>query len=243
MLLTNDWLADNHVDAFAFFLLEQSRLMAEKFHPYLYISPLYRVSINNILILFFTLVFPYRTKLLQVYKSYSMDYQIFINHINPVSIQESKLIVLPIIHEKHWVLLVGKLKEKVWKMYDSLPNPEHKNICHTVVSSNSYFKLYPDYYVYIHNINFYNVLFVQIKYLHEDTTGCFSSDITKWNVQAVRGIPTQSNNYDCGIFVCKYMEKAVRRKKPDWNALKDWQKHMPKFRAEFAFFLFLQTKK
>ncbi|KAI0515971.1 hypothetical protein KFK09_008642 [Dendrobium nobile] len=56
-LLTNDWLGDNHVDAFAFFLLEQSRLMAEKFQRYLYISPLYRVSINNILIFFFHVCF------------------------------------------------------------------------------------------------------------------------------------------------------------------------------------------
>ncbi|XP_028547412.1 sentrin-specific protease 2-like, partial [Dendrobium catenatum] len=178
-LLTIDWLADNHVDAFAFFLLEQSRLMTEKFQRYLYISPLYRV-----------------------YKSLNLDYQIFIKHINPVSVKESKLIIQPIIYEKHWVLLVGKLKEKVWKMYDSLPNPEHKNICHTI-----------------------------IKYLHEDTIGCFSTDITKWNVQAVRGIPTQTNSYDCGMFVCKYMEKAVLRKKPDWTALKDWQTLMPKFRA------------
>ncbi|KAI0503995.1 hypothetical protein KFK09_014942 [Dendrobium nobile] len=61
----------------------------------------------------------------------------------------------------------------------------------------------------------------EIKYLHEDTIGCFSSDITKWNVQAVRGIPTQSNDYDCGMFVCKYMEKAEQRKKIDWNAFKD----------------------
>ncbi|KAI0488977.1 hypothetical protein KFK09_028818 [Dendrobium nobile] len=191
ILLTNDWLGDNHVDAFAYFLLEQSRLMAEKFQRYLYISPLY-----------------------MVYKSLNLDYQIFIEHINPVSVQQSKLIVQPIIYEKHWVLLVGKLKEKVWKLYDSLSNPEHKHICHKVIN-----------------------------YLHEDAVGCFSSDITKWNVQAVRGIPTQTNSYDCGIFVCKYMEKAVLRKKTDWSALKDWQKHMPKFRAELAYFLFLQTKK
>ncbi|PKU61832.1 hypothetical protein MA16_Dca026590 [Dendrobium catenatum] len=86
--------------------------MADKFQRYLYVSPLYRV-----------------------YKSFNQDYQIFIQHINPVSVKESKLIVQPIIFEKHWVLLIGKLREKVWKMYDSLPNPEHKNICHTVVSA------------------------------------------------------------------------------------------------------------
>ncbi|PKU65288.1 hypothetical protein MA16_Dca026167 [Dendrobium catenatum] len=86
--------------------------MTEKFQRYLYISPLYRV-----------------------FKSYNQDYQIFIKHINPVSVKESKLIVQPIIYDKHWVLLIEKLKEKVWKMYDSLPNPEHKNIYHTVVSA------------------------------------------------------------------------------------------------------------
>ncbi|KAH0452696.1 hypothetical protein IEQ34_019995 [Dendrobium chrysotoxum] len=55
-------------------------------------------------------------------------------------------------------------------------------------------------------------------------------------------IPTQSNEYDCEIFVCKYMERAILRKKMDWTSFKDWQKYMPKFRAEFGYALCLTIK-
>ncbi|KAH0450206.1 hypothetical protein IEQ34_020898 [Dendrobium chrysotoxum] len=149
----------------------------------------------------------------ELYKGYKHDYQMFIQHITPDSVRESKLIVQPICFQSHWVLIVGKLKEKVWKLYDSLPNPEHKAICTEV-----------------------------IKQIHEDKAGVFPSDITTWKLQTVRGIPTQSNEYDCGIFVCKYMEKAILKKKTDWASLKEWQKYMPKFRAELGYALCLTTK-
>ncbi|KAH0462217.1 hypothetical protein IEQ34_009792 [Dendrobium chrysotoxum] len=117
----------------------------------------------------------------------------FIQHITPDSVRESKLIVQPICFQSHWVLIVGKLKEK-------------------------------------------------IKQIHEDKAGVFPSDITTWKLQTVRGIPTQSNEYDCGIFVCKYMERAILKKKTDWASLKEWQKYMPKFRAELGYALCLTTK-
>ncbi|KAH0451535.1 hypothetical protein IEQ34_018834 [Dendrobium chrysotoxum] len=84
-----------------------------------------------------------------LYKGYKHDYQMFIQHITPDSVRESKLIIQPICFQSHWVLIVGKLKEKVWKLYDSLPNPEHKAICTEV-----------------------------IKQIHEDKAGVFPSDIT-----------------------------------------------------------------
>ncbi|KAH0449483.1 hypothetical protein IEQ34_020175 [Dendrobium chrysotoxum] len=118
----------------------------------------------------------------------------FVQHINPDSIKESNLIVQPIIFSKHWILIIGRLKER-------------------------------------------------IKSLHEDTEGAFTSDIIKWNLQTVRGITTQSNDVDYGIFVCKYMEKAILRRKADWTFYKDWQKYMPKFRIEFGYVLFLTMKK
>ncbi|KAH0458731.1 hypothetical protein IEQ34_011545 [Dendrobium chrysotoxum] len=175
-ILTNQYLADNHVDAFAFLLSEKRKILPKEFQNYLYISPLYR-------------------------------------HINPDSVRESKLIVQPICFQGHWVLVVGRLKDKVWKLYDSLPNPEHKAICTEV-----------------------------IKQIHEDKAGAFPSDITTWKLQTVRGVPTQSNDYDCGIFVCKYMERVILRQKTDWASLKDWQKYMPKFRAELGYALCLTIK-
>ncbi|KAH0464653.1 hypothetical protein IEQ34_007439 [Dendrobium chrysotoxum] len=189
-ILTNQYLADNHVDAFAFLLSEKRRILPKEFQNYLYISPLYRA-----------------------YRGYKQDFQIFIQHINPDSVRESKLIVQPIYFQGHWVLVVGRLKDKVWKLYDSLPNPEHKAICIEV-----------------------------IKQIHEDKAGAFPSHITTWKLQTVRGVPTQSNDYDCEIFVCKYMERVVLRQKTDWASLKDWQKYMPKFRAELGYALCLTTK-
>ncbi|KAH0469540.1 hypothetical protein IEQ34_001098 [Dendrobium chrysotoxum] len=38
------------------------------------------------------------------------------------------------------------------------------------------------------------------------------------------------------------MERAILRKKMDWAALKDWQKYMPKFRAELGYALCLTIK-
>ncbi|KAH0457197.1 hypothetical protein IEQ34_015104 [Dendrobium chrysotoxum] len=62
----------------------------------------------------------------------------------------------------------------------------------------------------------------KIKQIHEDKAG--------------------SNEYDCGIFVCKYMERAILKKKTDCASLKDWQKYMPKFRAKLEYALCLTTK-
>ncbi|KAH0453853.1 hypothetical protein IEQ34_018177 [Dendrobium chrysotoxum] len=169
-ILTNQYFSDNHVDSFAFLLSEKIRIIPKEFQKYLYISPLYRL-----------------------YKCYKHDYQMFIQHITPDSVRESKLIVQPICFQSHWVLIVGKLKEKVWKLYDSLPNPEHKAIYTEV-----------------------------IKQIHEDKT--------------------ESNEYDYGIFVCKYMERAILKKKTDWASLKEWQKYMPKFRAELGYALYFTTK-
>ncbi|KAH0450645.1 hypothetical protein IEQ34_021337 [Dendrobium chrysotoxum] len=134
-ILTNQYLADNHVDAFAFLLSEKRRIMPKEFQNYLYISPLYRA-----------------------YRGYKQNFEMFIQHINPDSIRDIKLIVQPICFKGHWVLIIERLKDK-------------------------------------------------IKQIHEDKTGVFSSDITTWKLQTVSEIPTQSNEYDCRIFICKYMER------------------------------------
>ncbi|KAH0465016.1 hypothetical protein IEQ34_005119 [Dendrobium chrysotoxum] len=182
-ILTNQYLADNHVDTFAFFLSKKRRIMPKEFQNYLYISPLYRA-----------------------YRGYKQNFKMFIQHINPNSIRNNKLIVQPICFK-------GRLKDKVWKLYDSLPNPEHKAIYTEV-----------------------------IKQIHKDKAGAFPSDIITWKLQTVRGVPTQSNYYDCKNFACKYMERAILRQKMDWASLKDWQKYMPKFRAELRYALCLTTK-
>ncbi|KAL0911444.1 hypothetical protein M5K25_019586 [Dendrobium thyrsiflorum] len=54
---------------------------------------------------------------------------------------------------------------------------------------------------------------VQIKNIYDDMKGSFGLNITKCNIQTVKGIPTQLNSVDCGIFVCKYIEKVMLQKK------------------------------
>ncbi|KAH0469864.1 hypothetical protein IEQ34_001422 [Dendrobium chrysotoxum] len=47
-----------------------------------------------------------------LYRGYKQDYEMFIQHINPDSVRECKLIVQPICFKSHWVLIIGRLKEK-----------------------------------------------------------------------------------------------------------------------------------
>ncbi|KAH0450411.1 hypothetical protein IEQ34_021103 [Dendrobium chrysotoxum] len=62
----------------------------------------------------------------------------FIQHINHNSVRESKLIVQPIYFKSHLILIIGRLNDKVWKLYDSLPNPEYKAICTKVTKQESF---------------------------------------------------------------------------------------------------------
>ncbi|KAH0465458.1 hypothetical protein IEQ34_005561 [Dendrobium chrysotoxum] len=108
----------------------------------------------------------------------------------------------------------GRLKEKVWEFYDSIPNPQHKEVLSTF-----------------------------IKNIYEDTKGSFGSNITKRNIQTLKGVPTQSNSVDCGMFVCKYIENFILQSKVDWEEYKNWQEEILKFMAKFAYAHFLTINK
>ncbi|KAL0925399.1 hypothetical protein M5K25_003724 [Dendrobium thyrsiflorum] len=114
----------------------------------------------------------------RIYKSYRESTDVFVDHISKEIIKRSNLLIIPIINNMHWTLLVGKLKERVWKLYDSLPNPQHKDICVTVIND-----------------------------IYSEMRECFDADITKWRLNIILGTPSQSNNFDCGMFICKYMKK------------------------------------
>ncbi|KAL0910415.1 hypothetical protein M5K25_021396 [Dendrobium thyrsiflorum] len=88
-------------------------------------------------------------------------------------------------------------------------------------------------YLYISPIHRINELYI-------DLIKCFDADITKWRINIVRGTPTQSNSFDCGMFVCKYMEKVVVKDKVDWSAYKYWQNEMLRYRADFAYQILLE---
>ncbi|KAL0917117.1 hypothetical protein M5K25_012164 [Dendrobium thyrsiflorum] len=187
-ILLDDCLDNFHIDAYAFFVDRKAKAIPAIYQPYLYISPMHRI--------------------LNDYKDPS---DIYIKHINKETLRRTHLLIIPIIHNNHWTLLVGRLKERVWKLYDSLPNPQHKDICVTVIND-----------------------------LFKDLNKCFDADITKWRINIVRGTPTQSNSFDCGMFVCKYMDKVVGKDKVDWTEYKFWQSDMPRFRAEFAYQILLE---
>ncbi|KAL0918425.1 hypothetical protein M5K25_010434 [Dendrobium thyrsiflorum] len=83
----------------------------------------------------------------------------------------------------------------------------------------------------------------RVNELYIDLRKCFEADITKWRINIVRGTPTQSNSFDCGMFVCKYMEKVVLKDKVDWSAYKYWQNDMPRYRADFAYQILLEGER
>ncbi|KAL0910751.1 hypothetical protein M5K25_018835 [Dendrobium thyrsiflorum] len=109
-ILLDDCLDNFHIDAYAFFVDRKAKAIPAIYQPYLYISPMHRI--------------------LNDYKDPS---DLYIKHINKETLRRIHLLIIPIIHNNHWTLLVGRMKERVWKLYDSLPNPQHKDICVTVV--------------------------------------------------------------------------------------------------------------
>ncbi|KAK8965624.1 hypothetical protein KSP40_PGU021685 [Platanthera guangdongensis] len=58
--------------------------------------------------------------------------------------------------------------------------------------------------------------------------------MTGWNIELVDSAPKQLNEHDCGVFVIKYMEATSSTTKINWEKCQDWQRMMPKFRAELA---------
>ncbi|PKU61156.1 hypothetical protein MA16_Dca028368 [Dendrobium catenatum] len=57
----------------------------------------------------------------------------------------------------------------------------------------------------------------------------------------IKGIPKQQNSFDCGMYVCKYMERISLEGNTDWTDSTNWQQDMPKYRAEFAYELLCKT--
>lgn len=60
------------------------------------------------------------------------------------------------------------------------------------------------------------------------------TDILDWKIVPIHGIPKQSNGFDCGVFVLKYMEAALSPTEVQWETKMGWQDEMPRFRAEIT---------
>ncbi|KAH0461666.1 hypothetical protein IEQ34_009241 [Dendrobium chrysotoxum] len=150
----------------------------------------------------------------QHYKQKDQNSKLFIDHINSNSVKSSKILLHPIIDGSHWTLIVGFLNEEKWEFYDSVPNPIHKNIAQKIIRS-----------------------------LYRDLKKAFPNDIRKWKFKSMKGAPTQTNNVDCGMFVCKYMENIILQNNTNWTESNDWQANMPKYRAEFPYALLCASLK
>ncbi|KAI0520210.1 hypothetical protein KFK09_007681 [Dendrobium nobile] len=143
-----------------------------------------------------------------------MESKQYVSHINKDAVTASNFLLLPVHDNDHWTLMVAYLKHSTWYFFDSLPNPMHRDVLPQVIN-----------------------------HLHEETQGSFHTDIRSWKVQEAEGIPTQTNGYDCGMFICKYMETVIQPNSVKWELLLDLQAEMPKFRAELAFMLLCSTLK
>ncbi|KAI0516184.1 hypothetical protein KFK09_008856 [Dendrobium nobile] len=111
-ILSDSYLDNDHVDAFAILLNEKSKISPDEYQKYLYISPMY-----------------------WHYKVKDVKSVLILEHIDYNSVQSSSIIINPIIHGEHWTLLAGYIKQKRWEFYDSIPNPMHRSIAVKIIAS------------------------------------------------------------------------------------------------------------
>ncbi|KAK8951211.1 hypothetical protein KSP39_PZI004036 [Platanthera zijinensis] len=112
----------------------------------------------------------------------------------------SDLLLIPIHVNEHWALVVGNMKDEIWELYDSLPNPVHLRSIDEV-----------------------------LKFLHEDVGESLPATVHEWLIIPVEGIPTQEGGDDCGVFVHMFMKMSVSRKKSSWQKTQNWQKKCRNF--------------
>ncbi|PKU79790.1 Putative ubiquitin-like-specific protease 1B [Dendrobium catenatum] len=84
-------------------------------------------------------------------------------------------------HDQHWTLLVRIVKKKYCAFFYSSPKATHRAILKDFVHK-----------------------------LHEDVGQTFDTNIREWTINYLNGVPTQENNIDCNMFMCKYMEELVK---------------------------------
>ncbi|KAH0466484.1 hypothetical protein IEQ34_003722 [Dendrobium chrysotoxum] len=60
------------------------------------------------------------------------------------------------------------------------------------------------------------------KILYKNTKETFDSKITNWKFQTVKSVPTQINNVDCGMYICKYMKNIIFQSNTNWTDSKNW---------------------
>ncbi|KAH0452582.1 hypothetical protein IEQ34_019881 [Dendrobium chrysotoxum] len=177
-LLMDQYLDNNHIEAFTIMLAEKNKLRLGHYHPFIFISSLHWGS--------------------TLYKYESKRY---VSHISKESIRAFNFLLMPVADQSHWTLLVGDLKSLAWIFFDFLPNSTHRAVLLYVI--------YTEQYRAVYNIctEWYLAISSGTKQYHKEDY--FEGDIRNWHLSIAAGIPTQTNGFDCGMFVCKYMEYIV----------------------------------
>lgn len=83
----------------------------------------------------------------------------------------------------------------------------------------------------------------QIKLLHGDTGTTFESNIIEWLLEVVWGIPTQKNNFDYEMYICKYMKSIISNMDINWEIFNDKEIKISIFYTELVYAILYMTKK
>ncbi|KAH0436251.1 hypothetical protein IEQ34_026448 [Dendrobium chrysotoxum] len=111
-LITEQYLSDAHVDAFAYLLAEKNKLFPGLYKTFLYISCLY---------------YSYARE------NYQDISSMYVKHITRDAVQEADYVMCTLCHDRHWTLLAGVVKGKYWAFFGSLPKDHHKKILNDVI--------------------------------------------------------------------------------------------------------------
>ncbi|KAK8963920.1 Ubiquitin-like-specific protease ESD4 [Platanthera guangdongensis] len=74
----------------------------------------------------------------------------------------------------------------------------------------------------------------ELKALQDDVPAAFPEGFVNWPVEDAVGLPKQDNNWDCGVFILKFMQVISSTTTVSWAEHKKWQDDMPRFRAEIV---------
>ena len=100
---------------------------------------------------------------------------------NRINIFKSDYVLIPICYSDHWSLVNIHIKKKKVRYFDSLisltTNSERKKIINEFVSK---------------------------IILHDSAKIDFSTELSDWKFRNESLLPQQTNNYDCGIFICLF---------------------------------------
>ncbi|KAH0450450.1 hypothetical protein IEQ34_021142 [Dendrobium chrysotoxum] len=172
----DQYLDNNHIEAFDILLAEKNTLRPGNYHPFIFVSSLHWHV-------------PQQGSALYKYES-----KRYVSHISKESVRASNFMLLLVANKSHWTLLVEDLKSKAWIFFDSLPNPIHRAVLPNVINH-----LYTETYV-----------------------NYFEGDIRNWPLSITTKIPTQTNGFDCWMFVCKYMEVIILPRAVNWKEQLHW---------------------